>query len=522
MYKYPPIYSRKEMEELIANGDFPEGVAVISFCDIGTPPCDRVDYSGVCDRVMYVEADDLECNGFEEYKHMCFPKAGDIAEFILDTYAVTLQIICQCEDGVNLSAACAAAYYEFFNGNCSEIFSDFRYSPNKQIYHKILKELREQCVRAELHAHTNMTMMKGMDNADDLITWAGLYDLSGLAITDTSVVRAFPNASLAAEEQYAFKMIYGMEGVLSDGLYENSTLVILAKNQIGLKNLYKLVTLSHLKNPSNPGFTRAELTEHREGLIIGSGGESGEFYRAIADGKTDDEIWKMAQFYDYLEICPSMSKNICHWIMMLGVLDHIPVCATGNTYYENPDYEIGYHISLNDKPRYRDSFKASNLYCRDTDQMFGEFDYFGKWGTYETVILNPNRIADSIEDIRIFPCEVPPIKITDEPVENSICIGKAVYFTEAEAKERVRKYAKTYGLDWDEYRIEILAKQLAEVVKDFVPSGKYLTFPEEYDIESLTPLQYAPDGKTLMTHFDLSFFIHAVKTAEELSRWSDC
>ena len=520
MLKYPPIYSRKETEELIASGEFPENAAVISFCDTGTAPRDRVNYSSVCDRVMYVEIDDFERDELAKYGmtyDTFFPDADEVASFILDAFADKLYIMCQCEYGESRSAGCAAAIYEYFEGNATWIFSNYIYYPNKLIYHKILEELRAQSKRVELHAHTNMSLMKGLSPAGELISWAVDDEQPALAITDCGTVHAFPEASLAAgEEPYSFKTIYGMEGVLSDGLYKNSTLVILAKNQTGLKNLYKLVTLSHKEDPTSPRFSRETLSELREGLIIGSGSESGELFRAVAEKRAEDELWEIARFYDYLEICPSMPENICRSIVSLGEYMNIPVCAAGNVYYANSDSEIVYHIALNDEPRYVDSLSAPRLYFRDTDEMREAFEYLGKRTSFEVVVLNTNRIADSIEPIHIYPYKAPPIKITDEVSDGCICIGKIEQLSKLEAVKRVEEYAARYELEWLDDRIELFSEELAWIKTGIIPSGKYLTFPEGYDIEELTPLQYSSDGKPLMTHFDISFFEIAAMTAEEI------
>lgn len=106
------IYSRKDIEALIAEGKFPQNTAVISFCDSGTNPRDRVNYSGVCERVMYIELDDLEFDELEENGYSLktfFTEADEAAEFIIDVYNSGMDIICQCEYGQSRSAGCAAA-----------------------------------------------------------------------------------------------------------------------------------------------------------------------------------------------------------------------------------------------------------------------------------------------------------------------------------------------------------------------------------------------------------------------------
>ena len=140
------VFSRNKAESLISKGDFPPNAAVISFCDCGTKPCDRIDYSTVCGRVMYIVLDDLGIDDLNEEGYTYdtfFPEAHEAAEFILDAYNSGLSIMCQCEYGESRSAGCAAAIEEHFCKRGIRIFEDFGYYPNKVIYHKILDELRK-------------------------------------------------------------------------------------------------------------------------------------------------------------------------------------------------------------------------------------------------------------------------------------------------------------------------------------------------------------------------------------------
>ena len=143
------IYSHKDIENLISSGDFPKNVLVISFhnppnkYDDGTP----MDYSGVCDNVIYVAEFDFDLSyiqqqgrTYEDY----FKNADEVAERVYDAYENNLEIICQCEYGQSRSAACAAAIREHFFKDGITIFSDYRYCPNQLVYHKVLDAL-ESC-----------------------------------------------------------------------------------------------------------------------------------------------------------------------------------------------------------------------------------------------------------------------------------------------------------------------------------------------------------------------------------------
>lgn len=139
------IYSRKEIEALIAEGGFPQNTAVISFCDHNTEPRERINYSSVCSRVMYIELDDLELDELNEkgYSYEAFfPEADEAADFIVDAYNSGMNIICQCEYGQSRSAGCAAAIKEYFVYDGISLFANHRYYPNKVVYHKVLNALK--------------------------------------------------------------------------------------------------------------------------------------------------------------------------------------------------------------------------------------------------------------------------------------------------------------------------------------------------------------------------------------------
>lgn len=141
------IYSKEDIEMLISGGNFPKNTAVISFCDKGTTPRERVNYSGVCSRVMYIELDDIEPDELEAegctYDSF-FPEADETAEFIIDAYNDKMNLICQCVYGQGRSAGCAAAVLEYYCHAGISVFADYKYFPNKLVYHKILEALMEK------------------------------------------------------------------------------------------------------------------------------------------------------------------------------------------------------------------------------------------------------------------------------------------------------------------------------------------------------------------------------------------
>ncbi|MGL4991101.1 MAG: PolC-type DNA polymerase III [Sarcina sp.] len=212
--------------------------------------------------------------------------------------------------------------------------------------------------------------------------------------------------------------------------------IILAKTQEGLKNLYKIISKAHLEHFfRKPRIPKTLLQEMREGLIIGSACEGGEIYKAVVEGKTDDELRTLAEFYDYLEIQPIMNneylirkgnvadkyelQELNKKIYMLGKKMKKPVVATCDVHFLNPEDEVFRRV-IQAGQGFKDADNQPPLYYRTTDEMIKEFEYLGLDAAKEVVIENTNKIADEIENIKPIPDETFPPKIdgAEEDIRN--------------------------------------------------------------------------------------------------------
>ena len=328
--------------------------------------------------------------------------------------------------------------------------------------------------RIELHLHTSMSQMDAVAPVGDVVKRAFKWGHKAVAITDHGVVQSFPDAMSAyddimkSNEGADFKVIYGVESYFVndidqqeveggiDGGVDSTTLtryhqIILVKNQVGLKNLYRLISYSNLKyylktynaknpakpRPARPLIPKSVLEQHREGLIIGSACEQGEIYRAILDNKSEEEILKLAEFYDYLEIQPrgnnefmlrekvnkkdgtveparfsSMEELLDINRRIVAIADKLgkPCVATGDVHFLDPE-DAKLRTILMAGQGFEDAEMQAPLYLKTTNEMLEEFAYLGDRAK-EVVVDNPQRIAEMVDaNVRAVPSGNYPPKI---------------------------------------------------------------------------------------------------------------
>ncbi len=374
--------------------------------------------------------------------------------------------------------------------------------------------------RVELHCHTNMSAKDAVSSAGDIINQAYKWGHKAIAITDHGVVQAYPAAAAAVKKIRKsggdFKVIYGVEAYFVDDTdieIEKLTAkqikryhqIILVKDLVGLKNLYRLISSAHLDNfKGRPLTLKSKLDELREGLIVGSACEQGELYSAIIDGKSDEELLKIAEYYDYLEIQPLGNnsfmvresslpdkKNEKTGVVTPNRFRHVtsdevikdfnrkvveiadklgkPVVATGDVHFLKRDDDIIRKILMAGQG-FTDFDNQAPLYLKSTTEMLEDFSYFGDRAK-EFVIDNPNKIASmvSADVIPVPEGNYPPVIEGSDEMLRQICWDNA---------------HKTYGEKLPEIVEKRLEKELNSIINNgfsimYISAQKLVAYSEE-------------------------------------------
>ena len=384
------------------------------------------------------------------------------------------------------------------------------------------KDEHEGEKRVELHCHTNMSAKDAVSSADAIVRQAYEWGHKAIAITDHGVVQAYPAAAGAVKAIRKaggdFKVIYGVESYFVDDVNNDIKdlnakqtakfryhQIILVKNLTGLKNLYKLVSEAHLHDfRGKPLTMRSKLDKLREGLILGSACEQGELYRAIIDEKPEEELLRIADYYDYLEIQPlgnnafmvressypdkkdkktgavipnrfkkvtdfevikSFNRKVVELADKLGK----PVVATGDVHFLKKSDDIIRKILMAGQG-FEDFDNQAPLYLKTTDEMLADFDYFGERAR-EFVIDNPNKIADMVDGdvIPVPDGNYPPVIEGSDELLHDICWDTA---------------HKTYGENLPEVVEKRLEKELNSIINNgfsimYISAQKLVAYSEE-------------------------------------------
>ncbi len=265
-------------------------------------------------------------------------------------------------------------------------------------------------------------------------------------------------------------------------------IILLAKNQTGLRNLYRLISLGNLQYYKRvPRIPKSELVKWREGIIIGAACEAGELFQAVVAHKSHAELKRLASFYDFLEIQPLCNnrfmlskglaedeeelRNFNRTIVELGEELGKPVCATGDVHFLNPEDEPFRHILLATKG-FEDADRDLPLYFKTTDEMLEEFSYLGKEKAFEVVVTNTNLIADMCDTVRPVPHNLfaPSIENSVEDLK-SLVYGKLHELYGENPPELITKRVETELGDIINCHYDVIYMSAQKLVQNSLENG---------------------------------------------------
>lgn len=295
----------------------------------------------------------------------------------------------------------------FIRENCNllRLKFDYTYLDTLQLSRELFPELKSHRLNI-LAKHLHIKLENHHRAVDDSEATAKIF---------TNLIQMLKEKEVSKLEEINY-IFEGNKNIKSNNTFH---IIIFAKNQTGLRNLYKIISESHLEYfHRTPRIPKSLLIKYRKDLVIGTACEAGELYRAILSNSSKDEIEEIVKFYDFLEIQPISNnmflvdnqsvrdveelKSINKNIVKLGEVFDKPVVATGDVHFLEPHEEIYRRILLTGQG-FSDADKPLPLYFRTTNEMLEEFNYLGEEKAKEVVIYNTNLISDMIEEITPIP-----------------------------------------------------------------------------------------------------------------------
>lgn len=330
-----------------------------------------------------------------------------------------------------------------------------------------------------LRSHTRYSTMDALLSPRELVRRAKQWGLPAVAVTDRGNVQAFP-ALWRAGREFGVKVLYGAELCWAEDGQDKCAgrLTLLVRDREGLKNLYRLISLGHLhhydRESGQPILPRTLIAQHRAGLLLGSGGWAGELCQAILQNRSQEELERLADFYDYLELMPlaygqflverrdarnqEALREVNRTLAQLGARLHKTVAATGDAYFLDPEEER--HRQILRQAKGEDG--AGAFYLHTTDELLDEFFYLDEPLCHQAVLDGPQAVADQIEPLELLPRELclPQLEGGEEELAALVAQGlERLYGTQPPAPVMERLERERALLDRQGCGVLLLAAQ---------------------------------------------------------------
>ena len=364
-------------------------------------------------------------------------------------YKITNALITDYTSSINCKVISEVNKENIFNfkvGDSIKINGKYGYDKYSKDYEIIINEVEKilpiknikqdnaKEKRIEFHARTNMSEMSALESVKEYAKRAKEFGHSGITITDLGVAYAFPYAF--EEVSNDFKVIFGIEMYMKDEEDKTSNTMVIVKNQEGIKDLYELISLSHLEYfdvyEKKPTIPKKLLEKKKKNLLISSSssaseGNFGELIKMYLNKENKYKIKEKTTFYDYIEIQPISNyqdliekgkitskeiREMNKWFVNLGKELKKPVIAVGDMQYLDEEDNIVREAIMSDNKN-NSNMSNRKLYFRTTEEMLKEFEFLGPETAKEIVVTNTNKLANQIKQVRPVPKGFYPPKLKD-------------------------------------------------------------------------------------------------------------